>query len=444
MIDATNLPLHLLFQFDRMQGLATATLRYTLLLFQGILIFLAGCGTGSPGHRGPPVPEQSPLEVRIATRVDTLGNEYPEVEVSLPYRALVFKREAAAYVTGMTAMVVAYRGSQRIGGGVGQASLQVTDFAQTKESARLVCQVPVQLRSTEATTLEILVEVTETSRQWRRTVDYEPQVSREFPLLLQALRWNLSGEPGPAVLGISQDSLRILVTLMPRPQATTWPEAGLILVAGFGDSDSRMTGEMLRPVTAADVGPDGFTAAFTWAARDLPFGQNQLQLRLQTGSSETPEVQDLQPGRAFVNLLVPWWDDRAWRRHMTWLEGILDDDTRQELMRTEPKARLSAWRLAWRIQAAAAGEPPAVAEQNHLLRIVEADEKFTVFGRGAMTDRGRIYIRQGPPDQIETQATDLSADGRWEIWYYFRARMRYTFYDPQGMGDFHLYDSTSI
>jgi GWxTD domain-containing protein len=183
---------------------------------------------------------------------------------------------------------------------------------------------------------------------------------------------------------------------------------------------------------------------FSWAASDLPFGENNLYFNLRLGSAEQQENHELVPMRTFLNLRVPWWEDREWRRHVAWLDGIMSADARDRLERTLSADRLRAWRGVWQQQAAASNQSSTMLEQAHMLRIVEADARFSVFGRGAMSDRGRVYIRQGPPDQIDTEAVDLAPDGRWEVWYYFGARMRYTFYDPQGIGDFHLYSSNAI
>lgn len=405
---------------------------------------LAGCGPGRAPHTSADGPGQSPLQVFVTTQIDSLGYEYPEVEASLPYKALVFRRKGEAYMTSMTVMVVAHHKSNRIGGGVGQAQAQVNDYAATKSATQLTCVVPVQLRETRDMTFDVTVKVDETSRQWQRSVQYKPPAVRDLPLLASEYRWNLLATNERSLLGVTQDSLRVRVTMSPRPGAGEWPENGVNLVAGVGRVVTDRAREFQRSIDPSVIASPGWTTMFTWAAQDLPFGANNLYLNLRLGTAEQPENYELVPARNFLNLRVPWWDDREWRRHVSWLDGVLSAEARDSLERTPSTERLQAWRTVWQQQASEGGGTPTHMEQEHMLRIVEADEQFSVFGRGAMSDRGRVYIRQGPPDQIDTEAVELSPDGRWEVWYYFRARMRYTFYDPQGIGDFHLYSSNAI
>ena len=69
--------------------------------------------------------------------------------------------------------------------------------------------------------------------------------------------------------------------------------------------------------------------------------------------------------------------------------------------------------------------------QEHYLRLAAANEKFAVDGKkGSLSDRGRIYIQKGPPENIIRPA------GR-EIWTYADGE-RYEFVDATGKGDFRL------
>lgn len=63
-------------------------------------------------------------------------------------------------------------------------------------------------------------------------------------------------------------------------------------------------------------------------------------------------------------------------------------------------------------------------------------EPFT--GReGWRTDRGHVFIPNGPPDDIEKQPTEMNASAA-EIWYYRKLNRRYIFSDRQGNGEYRL------
>lgn len=70
-------------------------------------------------------------------------------------------------------------------------------------------------------------------------------------------------------------------------------------------------------------------------------------------------------------------------------------------------------------------------------RVKYADENFSFAGRkGRYTDRGRIYIKYGPPDEIKRMSISFGEKDR-EKWIYYDGRM-YIFLDFTGSGDYRL------
>ncbi len=74
-------------------------------------------------------------------------------------------------------------------------------------------------------------------------------------------------------------------------------------------------------------------------------------------------------------------------------------------------------------------------------RIQYANEHFTHFRDGWETDKGRIYIRNGEPSEIEANLTDIDTKltrKEYEIWRYRETNQVYLFLDMQGNGNFRL------
>jgi GWxTD domain-containing protein len=118
------------------------------------------------------------------------------------------------------------------------------------------------------------------------------------------------------------------------------------------------------------------------------------------------------------------------------------------------------------------------ALEEHYRRVRYADRHFAGTGRGALTDRGRIYIKYGPPDDIQSFYSDLEfvqgtrdfegespvptdpfsrvglkagsdASGSWdragsgeEARVATSARMQFILVDEKGIGDYRLVYST--
>jgi hypothetical protein len=73
-------------------------------------------------------------------------------------------------------------------------------------------------------------------------------------------------------------------------------------------------------------------------------------------------------------------------------------------------------------------------------RVSFADRRFSILNRdGWRTDRGRIYITYGEPDQIDDNPMSLSSPP-YQIWHYYRDGnyRRFAFLDDNNDGDYRL------
>ncbi len=74
-------------------------------------------------------------------------------------------------------------------------------------------------------------------------------------------------------------------------------------------------------------------------------------------------------------------------------------------------------------------------------RVLYADKKFSVhrYKKGWETDRGRIYIKFGEPDEINVENHPI---GRYptQTWYYYRLNKTFLFYDRSRIEDYKLYN----
>jgi GWxTD domain-containing protein len=74
-------------------------------------------------------------------------------------------------------------------------------------------------------------------------------------------------------------------------------------------------------------------------------------------------------------------------------------------------------------------------------RVITADEQFTIHKKllGWRSDRGRIFIKYGPADEI---VSDIYPSGMYPyiVWYYYRENKTFRFFDKTGYGNFQLMD----
>ncbi len=79
-------------------------------------------------------------------------------------------------------------------------------------------------------------------------------------------------------------------------------------------------------------------------------------------------------------------------------------------------------------------------KQEFFRRVDFANRTFSEVYTGRVgwrTDRGQVYIKNGPPDQVERQPTEIGMPTA-EIWYYAKLNKRYIFTDRRGSGEFRL------
>jgi GWxTD domain-containing protein len=96
-----------------------------------------------------------------------------------------------------------------------------------------------------------------------------------------------------------------------------------------------------------------------------------------------------------------------------------------------------AWERFWRRR----DPTPETARNEYQVeffrRFHYASQHFQGFGFGWRSDMGRIYIRYGPPDQVEQHPATASTP-QAEVWYYNQPSRRFVFADREGFGRFTL------
>jgi GWxTD domain-containing protein len=129
-------------------------------------------------------------------------------------------------------------------------------------------------------------------------------------------------------------------------------------------------------------------------------------------------------GKEFDRMLEPL-SYIASPQEMDWLRSL------------PPAQQAQGWEEFWRRR-----DPTPDTQRNEVQleffrRVRYAEHHFQGFGPGWRSDMGRIYIKFGPPDQIENRP-QTSTDPQLEIWYYNQPYRRFVFADSEGFGRYLL------
>ena len=106
-----------------------------------------------------------------------------------------------------------------------------------------------------------------------------------------------------------------------------------------------------------------------------------------------------------------------------------------------PDQQAVLWDRFWKRRDPTPDTPRNEFQIEFFRRMRYADEHFSGFGPGWRSDMGRIYIRYGPPDQVEQRASTTQSPAL-ELWYYNQPYRRFVFADREGFGRFTLISPT--
>ena len=132
-----------------------------------------------------------------------------------------------------------------------------------------------------------------------------------------------------------------------------------------------------------------------------------------------------------------------WERTVTILSII---GTNKEIARLEdaaPRDRPSAWAGFWARRDPTPGTETNEALDEHFRRVRHTNKQFAANGPGWRTDRGRVYIRHGEPDEEESRS-DPSIQGQYLVWRYYEDNLTFVFFDRFGLGEYILSGSNTF
>ena len=119
------------------------------------------------------------------------------------------------------------------------------------------------------------------------------------------------------------------------------------------------------------------------------------------------------------------------------LAFIAQPDEIDRLAHLSEAEQAAGWEEFWKRR----DPTPDTARNEALLeflgRVRYTEDHFQHFGPGWRSDMGRIYIKFGPPDQIESRPATMQSP-QVEVWYYSHPNRQFVFADREGFGRYVL------
>ena len=125
------------------------------------------------------------------------------------------------------------------------------------------------------------------------------------------------------------------------------------------------------------------------------------------------------------------------------LRYVAQDWEVEEMSRlTSEQERVEYWDVFWKRRDPTPETPRNEEQEDFYKRVQYANQHFGVAGAGWKTDMGRVYIKYGPPDEVDRRPFNFDRPPE-EIWYYYREKWTFVFVDRDGFGRYELVQTTA-
>ena len=416
-----------------------------LPLLLAALALLSGAPRASRAEDVPPLRSAAPpfFSADVTLSLDPDGRPAMGVAVTVPYQELQWirlqeagdRRAARAELTVVFEPDAKTRAKSKSGeleGDVWEKRLVVPGFAASRSpNATMVekrtFELPPGRYEARITVRDMNSGISSTARSGVSVPDYS-----RVPLGFADLELGLLDTAGVFTpvptrrFGTDVRSIAARAVLFDR-RGGGWPrtypfrykvldDLGETVVSGTLDATLSHSAE---PVVVRPSSSDFFLGGYVFEV-ELVEGKSRWRVE------RSFEVDESGPprGKEFERMLEP-------------LAYIAQGDEIDELRRLPPDRQEAGWMEFWRRR----DPTPETARNEAMLeffrRLRYSEQHFQGYGPGWRSDMGRIYIKFGAPDQIESRPASTQSP-QLEIWYYNQPYRRFVFGDREGFGRYVL------
>jgi len=373
----------------------------------------------------------------LAVTVDSLAHPSVAITITVPFSELNWNRVAQGYAAGagFSVELQPSRGD-RLYGGAWEKRLLVPGYGSTHSNRNNL--VVSRTFDVPPGRYHVRVHVRDVSSELESSADdqFVLEDLAKMPVGFADLQLGVLDSLGVFLpvptrsFGYDSDRLAARVTMFDRRNGP-WPRPaplhyrvldGLGEVRAQGDTIPQLT----QPTQSFVLRPRGGELF----VGDYTFEVERTEGRSKWRSTRSFEVEESGPPRGRELDLV--------LEAMSYIAPSEEIDAMRKLT---PDQQAEAWERFWRRRDPTPDTPRNEFQVEFFRRLHYATEHFQGFGYGWRSDMGRIYIRYGPADQVETQPATASSP-QAEVWYYNQPSRRFVFVDREGFGRYTLVNPT--
>lgn len=247
--------------------------------------------------------------------------------------------------------------------------------------------------------------------------------------------------PVPVYEARPREQLGAPPDIIPTPRSTAVfgrDSTMMVYAEGYGDGASMPVRVTVRSDESSSIlwtdsleltrHGDHFSSTFAVPIARLGVGVMTLGLN-RPGSADTVRIP----------VFVAFGEDlpvATFTQMLDYLRYYVSSQRLQAMRDAPPETRASLWAAFLRDTDPVPQTPPHEGLRDYFSRIAQANVRFREEGQaGWLTDRGRVMVALGQPDQIyEPTMSDIGQRGRSLIWEYREHRLQVVFVDQTGFG----------
>lgn len=182
-----------------------------------------------------------------------------------------------------------------------------------------------------------------------------------------------------------------------------------------------------------EVKQDPFSIVQHFSLRDLEPGKYEVEVK----SRVFPHGEK----RLRREFWIHWVDTApSVQDYLTAVEQLRYIATSKEMKRLKecsPERRRELLKEFWNRRDPTPETPRNELKEEYYRRVEFSNAHFKGIEGGWKSDRGRVYIIYGRPDEVERHPFE-SQTRSYQIWYYFEKKLEFIFVDRHGFGDYEL------
>ncbi len=436
--------------------------RFRVLFVTALVILIIASAPSHADGQGMSFGRTS-FALSVGQSLDDEGNVLLVVNVSVPYRRLVFLRRGERYESRFRIYVNVKDGNgAQVRGEVWEESAVVVSYEETKSTSSVASAQGTFPVEPDEYDVEVSVEVIDTSLRYtqKKTIEILGRESGKFRIGDPAFftsRTDTRGEhpstgqiavrpcaePGKSGFRLNDQAVYADFNIWPRIVFNLVAPSEAIEDEAYTVSsrvrDKRRNVVLYNRIylQASDSGYQRL--CMDVSIDDLPIGDYEISVAVDLPGADRKAVSK---GR-FTILLNRGTLEEHFDETMEILSLYADRDELEELAESTRENRVAAWNRFWR------GKDPNPSSKvneglgEFLHRLEYVLRAFSSFSPGWRTDRGRTYMRNGRPDNV-VDRQGRAYGTNYQLWFYYSRGIVYIFEDMLGTGDYRLLETRMI